>query len=97
MTTSVSPPRAEVVFVRLSTLEKAAVLAGAAELEVSQAEFARMALLQATRHLWKCRVCGCTDDACEWCIEKLGEACHWVEFNLCSACHPNSGENHGEL
>jgi len=33
-----------------------------------------------------CRVCGCTDDNCEQCVEKTGEPCHWVEPDLCSAC-----------
>lgn len=33
-----------------------------------------------------CRVCGCTDDNCEQCIEATGEACHWVEDDLCSRC-----------
>jgi hypothetical protein len=33
-----------------------------------------------------CRVCGCTEDNCEQCIEKTGEPCHWVERDLCSAC-----------
>jgi hypothetical protein len=35
-----------------------------------------------------CRVCGCTDDNCQQCIEKTGQACHWVEKDLCSACAP---------
>jgi PRTRC genetic system protein E len=34
----------------------------------------------------KCRVCGCTEDNCQHCIEKTGEPCHWVEDDLCSAC-----------
>lgn len=37
-----------------------------------------------------CRVCGCTDDDCEQCIEKTGEPCHWLDdtHTLCSACAP---------
>lgn len=34
----------------------------------------------------KCRVCGCTDDNCEQCVQKTGEPCIWVEEDLCSAC-----------
>lgn len=34
----------------------------------------------------KCRVCGCTQDNCEQCIEKTGQPCTWVEKDLCSAC-----------
>ncbi len=33
-----------------------------------------------------CRVCGCTDDDCEQCVEKTGQACYWIEPGLCSAC-----------
>jgi hypothetical protein len=34
-----------------------------------------------------CRVCGCTDEDCERCIEKTGGVpCHWVEDDLCSVC-----------
>ena len=33
-----------------------------------------------------CRECGCTDDDCQQCIEKIGHPCHWVEPDLCSAC-----------
>jgi DnaK suppressor protein len=33
-----------------------------------------------------CRVCGCTDNNCQQCVEKTGSACHWVEQDLCSAC-----------
>jgi hypothetical protein len=36
--------------------------------------------------LRRCRVCGCTDDDCQQCIEKTGKPCHWVENDLCSAC-----------
>ena len=37
-----------------------------------------------------CRVCvcGCTDDDCYRCWEKMGEICFWVEEDLCSACTP---------
>jgi hypothetical protein len=35
----------------------------------------------------KCRVCGCTDDDCRQCIEKIGAPCYWVEPDLCSACN----------
>lgn len=34
----------------------------------------------------KCRVCGCTQDNCQQCVEKTGSPCHWVEPDLCSAC-----------
>jgi chromosome partitioning protein len=34
----------------------------------------------------KCRVCGCTEDNCQQCVEKTGIPCHWVEDDLCSAC-----------
>lgn len=34
----------------------------------------------------KCRVCGCTDNDCRQCIERVGEPCTWVEVDLCSAC-----------
>ena len=33
-----------------------------------------------------CRVCGCTDDNCEQCIEAQGFPCSWVEEDLCSRC-----------
>ncbi len=33
-----------------------------------------------------CRKCGCTDDHCPNCMEKLGKPCVWVEPDLCSAC-----------
>lgn len=33
-----------------------------------------------------CRICGCTDDDCHQCIEKIGVPCYWVEWDLCSAC-----------
>ncbi len=33
-----------------------------------------------------CRVCGCTEDDCQACVEVTGEACHWVEEDLCSRC-----------
>lgn len=36
----------------------------------------------------KCRVCGCTDDNCQQCIERTGRPCYWVAGNLCSACLP---------
>lgn len=39
-----------------------------------------------------CRVCGCTQDNCQQCIEKTGEPCHWVEEDLCSACVPKPVE-----
>lgn len=36
--------------------------------------------------LRECRVCGCTENNCQQCIEKTGSPCHWVEADLCSAC-----------
>lgn len=34
----------------------------------------------------RCRICGCTDDDCGACIEKMGAPCYWLEDDLCSAC-----------
>jgi hypothetical protein len=34
----------------------------------------------------RCRVCGCTQNNCERCVEKTGGSCCWVEDDLCSAC-----------
>ena len=39
-----------------------------------------------------CRVCGCTDNNCQQCIEKTGVACHWVGPDLCSACVEGFGQ-----
>lgn len=33
-----------------------------------------------------CRICGCTDHDCTWCVVLTDEPCHWVEPDLCSAC-----------
>jgi hypothetical protein len=33
-----------------------------------------------------CRICGCTDDDCQGCIDRTGQPCTWVEEDLCSAC-----------
>jgi hypothetical protein len=33
-----------------------------------------------------CRICGCTDTDCTWCVVLTGERCHWTEPDLCSAC-----------
>lgn len=33
-----------------------------------------------------CRICGCTDDDCTWCVERTGEPCTWATDDLCSAC-----------
>jgi ParB/RepB/Spo0J family partition protein len=33
-----------------------------------------------------CRVCGCTEDNCQGCIERTGAPCTWIEADLCSAC-----------
>jgi hypothetical protein len=38
-----------------------------------------------------CRVCGCTEDNCQGCIERTGAPCTWVEPDLCSACSPIDG------
>lgn len=38
--------------------------------------------------LQTCRVCGCTDDDCQQCIEATGQPCRWVEPDLCSRCVP---------
>jgi len=34
----------------------------------------------------KCRICGCTDNNCQQCIEKTGKPCHWIADDLCSTC-----------
>jgi ParB/RepB/Spo0J family partition protein len=41
----------------------------------------------------KCRICGCTDDDCQQCVEKTGEPCYWVEDDLCSACAEDAYES----
>jgi hypothetical protein len=33
-----------------------------------------------------CRICGCVDDDCTWCVVLTGQSCSWTEFDLCSAC-----------
>ncbi len=33
-----------------------------------------------------CRACGCTDEDCSGCIQRVGSPCHWVEEDLCSHC-----------
>lgn len=33
-----------------------------------------------------CRICGCTDQDCSWCIVLQDAPCSWVEPDLCSAC-----------
>jgi hypothetical protein len=33
-----------------------------------------------------CRACGCTDDDCRQCIQRIGRPCSWVAEDLCSAC-----------
>jgi hypothetical protein len=35
-----------------------------------------------------CRVCGCTEDDCQQCVEVQGFPCSWVEFYppLCTRC-----------
>lgn len=38
----------------------------------------------------KCRVCGCTDNDCRGCIERIGEPCQWDEPDLCTACTGHS-------
>jgi ParB/RepB/Spo0J family partition protein len=45
-----------------------------------------------------CRVCGCTDEDCEQCIDKTGEPCTWVDetHTLCSACLSDSNEDDEE-
>lgn len=34
----------------------------------------------------RCRVCGCIEEDCAFCIERTGDVCQWVEEDLCSAC-----------
>jgi hypothetical protein len=33
-----------------------------------------------------CRVCGCTDEDCSWCITLTGDPCAWEQPGLCTAC-----------
>jgi hypothetical protein len=33
-----------------------------------------------------CRICGCTDVDCTWCVVLTGEPCSWTEPDLCSTC-----------
>lgn len=35
-----------------------------------------------------CRVCGCTDDNCQQCIDRTGVPCAWTDESrtLCTAC-----------
>ena len=33
-----------------------------------------------------CRICGCTDADCSWCVVLTGDPCSWTEADLCSAC-----------
>lgn len=41
----------------------------------------------------RCRICGCTDDDCSFCIVLTGVPCHWVEPDLCSACQIDPAAN----
>lgn len=36
----------------------------------------------------RCRVCGCTDENCQACVERTGSPCYWIAEDLCSACEP---------
>jgi len=36
--------------------------------------------------LQRCRICGCTEENCQDCIDRTGNPCHWSEEDLCSAC-----------
>lgn len=33
-----------------------------------------------------CRICGCTNDDCRQCIQKIGTPCYWLKEDLCSTC-----------
>lgn len=35
-----------------------------------------------------CQICGCTENDCKQCIQKVGVPCHWIddEKDLCSVC-----------
>ena len=33
-----------------------------------------------------CRICGCVDEDCSWCIVLTGQPCAWQEPDLCTAC-----------
>lgn len=41
-----------------------------------------------------CKVCGCTDDNCDQCVDASGEACYWVESDLCSRCLHDQGKKY---
>jgi PRTRC genetic system protein E len=45
----------------------------------------------------KCRICGCTEDNCQQCINLTGQPCHWVEPDLCSACQSALAEKPKEM
>ena len=34
----------------------------------------------------KCRVCACTEENCQGCVERTGAPCKWAEPDLCTAC-----------
>ena len=38
-----------------------------------------------------CRICGCVDEDCSWCIALTGQPCSWKEADLCSACFVEEG------
>lgn len=55
---------------------------------LSRSEYCKAFIQEYVCWVQRCRVCGCTQNNCEQCIEKTGEPCHWVQDDLCSACVP---------
>jgi hypothetical protein len=56
-----------------------------------QKDDTRQQIDEAPESVRRCRVCGCTDDDCSYCIERTGSPCYWVEEDLCSACAEGLG------
>lgn len=53
---------------------------------IQEAELIGLSMVRADHIVRTCRVCKCTEDNCQQCVEKTGELCYWVELDLCSAC-----------
>lgn len=53
---------------------------------LADAEVCRQVVLAMAAAARSCRVCGCTDDDCQQCVEAQGRPCSWVEPDLCSRC-----------
>jgi len=41
-----------------------------------------------------CRICGCVDSDCFWCITLTGEPCAWEYPDLCTACASYGSNDH---